>query len=395
MSHSARSRVTVAAVGTAGVGKTMLAAAITKVLAGQDGRTRYISPGELAAAVPRPGERVCFGTPGVVEYHTAARRYSHVDLPDAMLVRQMVAGQVRVDGALLTVGAVDGVTPATRQRAGLARRLGVSHVVVTLTKADLLDDSDRLESAERDVRDMLTDLGYQGSLVPVVPTAAVRALDGDPAWPSRISELLNAMDRYLPVPPPQHAGPLLMPVETVIDAVVAAGGGPVPTGTIEQGVLQVGDPVEIVGVSQAPTPAVCAGIATPHGRVDHATPGDQVAVMLDCPRSHPLRPGQIITAPGTGPPPRRRCTGLIHLLYLAPGETAQPADIGGRRVLTIRHTAVIGQIHLDTADPFAPADIASVEVELDVPMPIQAGLRITIQDSAHTIGIGTITQVQD
>src|SRR6266545_3167517 len=238
-------------------GKTTLTAAITKVLAEREGSTTRFTAFERIDRAPEEVERGVTINIAHVEYETATRHYAHVDMPGhADYVKNMITGAAQVDGAILVVSAEDGAMPQTREHVLLARQIGVSHVVVALNKADLVDDPELLDLVELEVRELLSGYGFDGERVPVVRVSALRALQGDPAWSASIDELLEAVDRHVPVPPRDLDRPFLMPVENVL---TITGRGTVVTGKVEHGAVRAGDAVEVVGLGPT-TATVCTGL---------------------------------------------------------------------------------------------------------------------------------------
>src|SRR5690349_17377836 len=235
-------------------GKTTLTAAITKVLADRDPATnRYVAFDGIDKA-PEEVERGITINIAHVEYETATRHYAHVDMPGhADYVKNMITGAAQVDAAILVVSAYDGSMPQTREHVLLARRVGVPYLVVALNKADAVDDPELLDLVELEIRDLLSGYGFPGEEVPIVRVSALRALEGNPVWIQSIVDLLDAVDRYVPVPERELAEPFLMPIESVM---TISGRGTIVTGAVERGTLNAGEPVEIVGLG--PTLATVA-----------------------------------------------------------------------------------------------------------------------------------------
>src|ERR1051325_1505265 len=225
-------------------GKTTLTAAITKVLADRDPATnRYVAFDGIDRAPEELARGITINI-AHVEYETPTRHYAHVDMPGhADYVKNMITGAAQLDGAALVVSAQDGAMPQTREHVVLARRIGVQHLVVALNKADLADDEAQLDLVELGVRELLTRYGFDGDAVPVVRVSGLRALEGDPLWTQRIVDLLTAVDEHVPVPQRRLDLPFLMPVENVM---TITGRGTVVTGAVEQGMIRVGDQVEVV-----------------------------------------------------------------------------------------------------------------------------------------------------
>ena len=283
-------------------GKTTLTAAITKVLAEQNPSVnRYVS----FDGIDRAPEEVARGITiniAHVEYETATRHYAHVDMPGhADYVKNMITGAAQVDGAILVVSAQDGAMPQTREHVLLARRVGVPYLVVAMNKADAVADEELLDLVELEVRELLSEYGFPGDEVPVVRVSALRALEGDPRWTQSIVDLLDAVDRYMPVPPRVLDEPFLMPIENVL---TISGRGTVVTGAIERGTLRVGEPVEVVGIGPTLS-TVATGLETFGKSLDRAEAGDNAAILLRGVKRDQVQRGQVVVVPGTVTPHSR------------------------------------------------------------------------------------------
>ena len=277
-------------------GKTTLTAAITKVLAARDPSVnRYVA----FDGIDRAPEEVVRGITiniAHVEYETPTRHYAHVDMPGhADYVKNMITGAAQVDGAILVVSALDGAMPQTREHVLLARRVGVPYLVVALNKADAVADAELLDLVELEIRELVGQYGFPGDEVPVVRVSALRALEGDPRWERSIVDLLDAVDRYVPVPQRELGEPFLMPIENVL---TISGRGTVVTGAVERGSIGLGDPVEIVGLGPT-TASVVTGLETFGKSLVRAEAGDNAAVLLRGIRRDAGTAGQVLAAPGT------------------------------------------------------------------------------------------------
>jgi len=325
-----------------------------------------------------------------VEYETATRHYAHVDMPGhAGYVKNMITGAAQVDGAILVVSALDGVMPQTREHVVLARQIGVSHIVVALSKADAADE-ELAELVELEVRELLSRYGYPGEEVPVIRVSALGALAGEPRWVAAVGALLDAVDAYLPVPERYVSAPFLMPVENVL---TITGRGTVVTGAIERGQVRSGDAVEIVGLGAAVT-TVVTGVETFGKTMERAEAGDNTALLLRGVRRHQVRRGQVVAAPGSLAA-HRRFTASVYLL---------PADEGGRRTevrtgyrpqFYVRTTDVAGALDLGPDGVAAPGDRVTVAVELGQPVALEPGLGFAIREGGRTVGAGTVTGLLD
>jgi len=301
----------------------------------------------------------------------------------------MITGAAQVDGAILVVSALDGVMPQTREHVVLARQIGVSHIVVALSKADAADE-ELAELVELEVRELLSRYGYPGEEVPVIRVSALGALAGEPRWVAAVGALLDAVDAYLPVPERYVSAPFLMPVENVL---TITGRGTVVTGAIERGQVRSGDAVEIVGLGAVVT-TVVTGVETFGKTMERAEAGDNTALLLRGVRRHQVRRGQVVAAPGSLAA-HRRFTASVYLL---------PADEGGRRTevrtgyrpqFFVRTTDVAGALDLGPDGVAAPGDRVTVAVELGQPVALEPGLGFAIREGGRTVGAGTVTGLLD
>ena len=370
-------------------GKTTLTAAITRLLAQADPtRTRFVAFDRIDRA---PEERLRGITINLahVEYETEARHYAHVDMPGhADYVKNMITGAAQIDGAILVVSAEDGAMPQTREHVLLARRVGVPAMVVALNKADVADP-DLLDLIELEVRDLLTSHGYPGEDVPVVRVSALRALDGDPFWTARLRDLLEAVDRAIPLPERLLDRPFLMSVESVLSI---TGRGTVVTGKVEQGSVRLGQPVEVVGLG--PTIAsVCTGLEMFGKQLETAQAGDNAALLLRGVRRGDVRRGQVVTAPGTVRP----VTTFVARMYALTSEEGgrhTPFFSNYRPQFFFRTTDVVGTITLGPGSMVLPGDTAEITVELGQPVALTSGQDFAIREGGRTVGAGTVIDLR-
>jgi elongation factor Tu len=369
-------------------GKTTLTAAITKVLADR-GLADYI-PSDRIDKAPEEAARGITINVAHVEYETATRHYAHVDMPGhAGYVKNMITGAAQVDGAILVVSAVDGVEPQTREHVILARQLGVEHVVVALSKADVAD-AELAELVELEVRELLSRYGYPGDQVPVIPISALGALNGQPRWVASIGALLDAVDAYLPVPERYANAPFLMPVENVL---TITGRGTVVTGAVERGQVRSGDPVEVVGLGGTVT-SVVTGVETFGKTMERAVAGDNTALLLRGVRRHQVRRGQVVAAPGSQRA-HQRFTASVYLLAAAEGGRRTGVRTGYRPQFFVRTTDVVGVLDLGPDGTAAPGARLAVTVELGQPVALEPGLGFAIREGGRTVGAGTVDRVLD
>jgi elongation factor Tu len=369
-------------------GKTTLTAAITKVLADQ-GMARYVP----FASIDRAPEEAARGITiniSHVEYETATRHYAHVDMPGhADYVKNMITGAAQVDGAILVVSALDGVMPQTREHVVLARQIGVDHIVVALNKADAADP-ELAGLVELDTRELLTAYGYHD--VPVIRVSGLQVLEnGDEYWQHQIEELLQAIDTCIPVPERYVDAPFLMPVENVL---TITGRGTVVTGAIERGRVQVGDQVELSGLTSDTVRTVVTGVETFGKTMEHAEAGDNAALLLRGIRRHQVRRGQLLSQPGSQAT-HQRLTATVYLLTAQEGGRRTAIRTGYRPQFFIRTTDVGGVMDLGDLTTAQPGDTITVSIELGKPVPVAEGLGFAIREGGRTVGAGTVTAVLD
>ena len=369
-------------------GKTTLTAAITKVLA-QQGLATYM-PSDRIDKAPEEAARGITINIAHVEYETATRHYAHVDMPGhAGYVKNMITGAAQVDGAILVVSATDGVEPQTREHVILARQLGVEHIVVALTKADMADQ-EFTQLVELEVRELLTRYGYPGDEVPVIPISALGALNGEPRWVASIGALLDAVDAYLPLPERYESKPFLMPVENVL---TITGRGTVVTGAIERGQVKVGDPVEVIGLGATVT-SVVTGVETFGKTMDRAVAGDNTALLLRGVRRHQVRRGQVVAAPSTQTA-HRKFTASVYLLAAAEGGRRTGVRTGYRPQFFVRTTDVVGVLDLGSGTTAEPGTLITATVELGQPVALEPGLGFAVREGGRTVGAGTVDRLLD
>jgi elongation factor Tu len=364
-------------------GKTTLTAAITKVLADR-GMASYV-PFDRIDRAPEEAARGITINIAHVEYETAGRHYAHVDMPGhADYVKNMITGAAQVDGAILVVSALDGVMPQTREHVVLARQVGVRHIVVALNKADVAD-SELAELVELEVRELLNGYGYPGDEVPVVRVSGLAALDGQPRWVASIGDLLDAVDRYIPVPDRYVIAPFLLPVENVF---TITGRGTVVTGAIERGRVGVGDRVEVIGLGGSAS-TVVTGVETFGKTMEHAEAGDNAALLLRGLRRQQVRRGQVVAAPGSQAA-YRRFEASLYLLPAAEGGRRTAVRNGYRPQFFIRTTDVVGVLELGPDGVAMPGDHVDVIIELGSPVALEAGLGFAVREGGRTVGAGTV-----
>lgn len=368
-------------------GKTTLTAAITKVLAEASPDANTFVAFDGIDRTPEETQRGITINISHVEYETATRHYAHVDMPGhADFVKNMITGAAQVDAAILVVSAQDGAMPQTREHVLLAQRVGVPHLVVAVNKADTVDDPELLDLIELEMRELLSDYGFPGDEVPVVPVSALGALEGDPHWTASLHALLQAVDDYVPLPAREVDGPFLMPVE---NALTISGRGTVVTGAVERGSLRVGETVQLVGLGETVS-SVAIGLETFGKTLEEVQAGDNAAVLLRGVRREAVRRGQVLAVPGSVQP-HQSFTATLHTLTAEEGgrHTAFADDY--RPQFYFRTTDVPGRMDLGGVDLVMPGDTVEVTVHLDRPIALEQGLGFAVREGGRTVAAGTIT----
>src|ERR1700678_2455989 len=277
-------------------GKTTLTAAITKVLTAHDPKHNSFTAFDAIDKAPEERQRGITINIAHVEYVTDNRHYAHVDMPGhADYIKNMITGAAQVDGAILVVSAADGPMPQTREHVLLARQVGVPSIVVALNKADAVDDEELLDLVELEVRELLNDFEFPGDDTPVIRVSALKALEGDPEWSAKITELMDAVDTFIPEPPREVDKPFLMPIEDVMSI---TGRGTVVTGKIEQGIVKVGEEVEIVGLMDTQKTTV-TGVEMFRKLLDEGRAGDNIGALLRGTKKEEVERGQVLCKPGS------------------------------------------------------------------------------------------------
>jgi elongation factor Tu len=371
-------------------GKTTLTAAITKVLAEQKfGSTQFTKFEDIDKA-PEERERGITINISHVEYETANRHYAHVDMPGhADYIKNMITGAAQVDGAILVVAATDGPMPQTREHVLLARQVGVPSIVVALNKVDAVEDEELLELVELEVRELLTDYEFPGDDVPVVRVSALKALEGDPEWVPRIVELMEAVDSFVPEPRRPTELPFLMPIEDVFSI---TGRGTVVTGKVEQGIVKVGDEVEIVGIRPTQK-TVCTGVEMFRKLLDQGQAGDNIGALLRGTKKEDVERGQVLAKPGSITP-HTDFEANVYVLTKDEGGRHKPFFSNYRPQFYFRTTDVTGNINLpEGTEMCMPGDNTVMTVQLIQPIAMDEGLRFAIREGGRTVGAGRVTKI--
>ena len=370
-------------------GKTTLTAAITRVLSERVSGNVFTVFDEIDKA-PEERERGITIAIAHVEYETVGRHYAHVDMPGhADYIKNMITGAAQVDGAVLVVSAADGPMPQTREHVLLARQVGVPCIVVALNKVDLVDDEELLELVELEVRELLDDYGFPGDDVPVVGVSALAALEGDEEAAEGVLRLMDAVDSYVPVPDRPVDRPFLMPIEDVFSI---TGRGTVVTGKVESGIVQVGEPVEVVGIRETRR-TVATGVEMFRKLLDEGRAGDNVGVLLRGVRKSEVERGQVLAAPGSITP-HTTFEAQVYVLTKDEGGRHNPFFSGYQPQFYFRTTDVTGRVGLpEGVEMVMPGDNTTMTVELGSPIAMDEGLRFAIREGGRTVGAGTVTHI--
>ncbi len=373
-------------------GKTTLTAAITKVLSDQVGGGNNATPFDQIDKAPEERERGITISIAHVEYETDKRHYAHVDMPGhADYIKNMITGAAQVDGAILVVSAADGPMPQTREHVLLARQVGVPRIVVALNKVDMVDDEELLELVELEVRELLNEYEFPGDDAPVVQVSALKALDGDEAAAAQVMELMNQVDEYIPEPERDVDRPYLMPIEDVFSI---TGRGTVVTGAIEQGVVKVGDNVEIVGIQPTTTTTV-TGVEMFRKLLDEGRAGENVGVLLRGTKKEDVQRGQVLAKPKSITP-HAKFESEVYVLAQNEGGRHKPFFDGYRPQFYFRTTDVTGSVKLpEGTEMCMPGDNTPMTVELGAPIAMVEGLRFAIREGGRTVGAGRVTKILD
>jgi len=371
-------------------GKTTLTAAITKVLA-ETGGAVFSDYADIDKAPEEKARGITIST-AHVEYETEARHYAHVDCPGhADYVKNMITGAAQMDGAILVVNAADGPMPQTREHILLARQVGVPALVVYLNKVDQVDDEELLELVEMEVRELLTEYGYPGDDIPIIPGSALAALEGrdDEIGKESINKLMDAVDSFIPQPERAMDQPFLMPIEDVFSI---SGRGTVVTGRIERGVINVGDEIEIVGIKDT-SKTTCTGVEMFRKLLDRGEAGDNVGVLLRGIDREQVERGQVLCAPGSITP-HTKFKAEAYILTKDEGGRHTPFFTNYRPQFYFRTTDVTGIVSLpEGTEMVMPGDNVSIEVELIAPIAMEEKLRFAIREGGRTVGSGVVASI--
>jgi len=380
--------VNIGTIGHVDHGKTTLTAAITRYLS-KKGDADFMDYSQIDKAPEEKARGITINT-AHVEYHTDKRHYAHVDCPGhADYVKNMITGAAQMDGAILVIAATDGPMAQTREHILLSRQVGVPRMVVFLNKCDMVDDPELLDLVEMEVRDLLNEYGYDGANTPIIRGSALKALEDDPKWTPAIGELLDAVDTWIETPVRDDDKPFLMPVE---DVFTITGRGTVVTGRVERGKLNLNDEVEIVGLKPTQK-TVVTGIEMFRKQLDYAESGDNAGLLLRGIDRSQVERGQVIAKPGSVTP-HTKFKAQVYVLTKEEGGRHTPFFTNYRPQFYFRTTDVTGIITLPAGTEMVmPGDNIEMSVELIAPIAIEKGTKFSIREGGHTVGSGSITEI--
>ena len=383
-----KTHVNIGTIGHVDHGKTTLTAAITNVLAAK-GAAKAMAYDQIDGA-PEEKERGITINTAHVEYQTEKRHYAHVDCPGhADYVKNMITGAAQMDGAILVVAASDGPMPQTREHILLARQVGVPYIVVFLNKCDMVDDEELIDLVEMEVRELLSEYGFDGDNAPVIRGSALKALEGDPKYVGAIEELMNAVDEYIPEPTRETDKPFLMSVE---DVMTITGRGTVATGRVERGVVNMGEEVEIVGIRET-RKTVITGLEMFRKQLDFAEAGDNIGALLRGVNRDEIQRGQVLAKVGSVHP-HTKFKAQVYVLSKEEGGRHTPFVSNYRPQFYFRTTDVTGVITLpEGTDMVMPGDNVEMTVELIAPIAIENGTKFSIREGGRTVGAGNVTEI--
>ena len=369
-------------------GKTTLTAAISTTLATKG--LAVATPFDQIDKAPEEKARGITISIAHIEYESELRHYAHVDMPGhADYIKNMITGAAQVDGAILVVAATDGPMPQTREHVLLARQVGVPYIVVALNKADMVDDEELLDLVEMEVRELLTSYEFPGDTAPVVRVSALKALQGDADAQEQVMNLICACDDAIPEPKREFDKPFLMPIE---DVFTITGRGTVVTGKVEQGRVNTGDEIEIVGLRDTQK-TTCTGVEMFRKLLDQGQAGDNIGALLRGTKKEDVERGQVLCAPGSITP-HTNFEGQVYVLTKEEGGRHKPFFNNYRPQFFFRTTDVTGTVDLPKGTEMVmPGDNVMMTVELGKPIAMDEGLRFAIREGGRTVGAGRVVKI--
>ena len=384
--------VNIGTIGHIDHGKTTLTAAISKVLHDRYPDVNPFTPFDQIDKAPEERQRGITISIAHIEYQTEKRHYAHVDCPGhADYIKNMITGAAQMDGAILVVAATDGPMPQTKEHVLLARQVGVPSIVVALNKSDMVDDEEILMLVEEEVRDLLKKYEFPGDTTPIVRVSALKALEGDAEWGSKIMDLMNAVDEFIPQPEREVDKPFLMPVE---DVFTITGRGTVVTGRIERGIVKVNEEIEIVGIRPDSSKTVVTGVEMFRKLLDEGQAGENVGLLLRGLKREDVERGQVCVKPGSITP-HTDFDASVYILSKDEGGRHTPFFNNYRPQFYFRTTDVTGVVTLPAGkDMVMPGDNVEIAVALIQPIAMEDGLRFAIREGGRTVGAGRVTKIK-
>ena len=387
-----KAHVNVGTIGHVDHGKTTLTAAILNVLAqAGDGYSANLKAVEDIDKAPEEKARGITISLSHSEYETPTRHYAHIDAPGhADYIKNMITGAAQMDGAVLVVAATDGAMPQTREHVLLAKQVGVPNMIVFMNKCDMVDDEEMLELVEEELREMLSDNGFDGEKAPIIKGSALKALE-EPAgdWGNKVLDLVKAMDEYFPVPERDLDKPFLMPVEDIFSI---EGRGTVVTGRVERGTVKVGEEIEIVGIKDT-TATTVTGVEMFNKQLDQAQAGDNAGILLRGTKKEDVHRGQVLAAKGSVTP-HTEFEAEVYVLGKEEGGRHTPFFSGYKPQFYIRTTDVTGDVTLaEGTEMVMPGDTATFKVKLVSPVALEDQTNFAIREGGKTVGAGVVTKI--
>jgi len=382
--------VNIGTIGHVDHGKTTLTAAICSTLALGVAGTAVAMAYDQIDRAPEEKQRGITINTSHVEYDTDKRHYAHVDCPGhADYIKNMITGAAQMDGAILVIAATDGPMAQTREHILLSRQVGVPKMVVFLNKCDMVDDEELIELVEMEVRELLSEYGFDGDNTPIITGSALKSLEGDAAYEAKIDELMDAVDEWIPTPERDTEKPFLMPIE---DVFTITGRGTVTTGRVERGKLNLNDEVEIVGIKDT-VKTVVTGIEMFRKQLDYAEAGDNAGILLRGIGREDVERGQVLAKPGTVKP-HKKFKAQVYILSKEEGGRHTPFFSNYRPQFYFRTTDVTGVIELpEGVEMVMPGDDIAMTVELIAPIAIENGTQFSIREGGRTVGAGKVVEI--
>jgi len=382
--------VNVGTIGHVDHGKTTLTTAILAVQA-KKGLAQNKAYSDIAkGGTVRDASKIVTISLAHVEYETPTRHYAHIDAPGhADYIKNMITGAAQMDGAVLVVSALDGVMPQTREHVLLAKQVGVPRIVVFLNKCDAVPEKDLIDLVEEEVRELLTKQGFDGKGAPVVRGSALKALEGDATWEAKITELMDALDNYIPMPVRETDKPFLMPIEDIFSI---EGRGTVVTGRIERGMIKVGEEVEIIGFRDT-TKTTITGIEMFNKQLKEGIAGDNAGLLLRGTAKDDVSRGQVLAKPGSVKP-HTEFESEVYVLKKEEGGRHTPFFTGYKPQFYIRTTDVTGEVTLaEKVEMVMPGDTVTFKVKLVAPVALEEKMRFAVREGGKTVGAGVVTKI--